>query len=156
MRFFSPVVLAAALAGCATQVMMGDEPSTLNKPDDLVVCPAGTEKRVAARTMRELNLELFGEEFAEKGEGFIPARMLAPPRLKYPGGFLGRKPGFVSLVVVVSPEGQISNPFVVCSSGLEFERVAVSSIATAVIEPATQDGVSVETAALIPVKFELR
>lgn len=155
-RLYLPVVMAVAVAGCATKVFLGDESPALNNPDDPFVCPAGAEKRVAARTFRELNKELFGEDFSERGEGFIAPQMVAPPKLTYPGGLFGRKPGFVALVVIVSPAGSFRDPKVVCSTGLDFEKVATASIATAVVRPATQDGVPVESAVLIPVKFELR
>ncbi|MCA1714454.1 MAG: energy transducer TonB [Gammaproteobacteria bacterium] len=144
---------ALLTTACTTRVAISDEPPVINAPDAPLVCPSGSIKRVAAKTFRELDPVRLADATIEQPTGYVPPRMLVPPRVRYPGHLLSRKPGFVAVAVVISREGNVGKPRVVCSSDTAFEEAALDSVATMRIQPATLHGVPHEEIAIIPIRF---
>ena len=156
----SLVVLVGALlahAGHAqVRTYIDDEPPVFNDPDAPIVCPSGSVKRTPANTFRQLDASRLAEATGTPPAGYVPARMLGPPPLKYPGNIFTRKPGFASVFVVLDAKGAPSEPQVVCSSHEKFERAALDAIMQARFAPGTQDGVAIEDVAIVPFDFKTR
>ncbi len=83
-------------------------------------------------------------------------KMLAPPEVRYPGNMFSRKPGFVSVTLIIGRDGSASKPHVVCSSDPGFEQAALDSVATMRFQPATLDGVPQEDPVIVPIEFKIK
>jgi TonB family protein len=147
-----PIVLAA---GCAARVAISDEPATFNDPDAPIVCPAGSQRRVAATRYRDLLADPSGA-LAEPPPGYRPPVMLQPPKVRYPGAILNPHSGFASVFARIDRTGAASGLQVVCSSEPAFESAALEAMSTARFAPATIDGKPVEEDfAIVPFQFNL-
>ena len=146
------VVLAT---GCAAHVAISDEPATFNDPDAPIVCPAGSERRVAATRYRDLLPDPSAAR-AEPPPGYRPPVMIQPPKVRYPGAILNPRSGFASVFAHIDRMGTASSFQIVCSSERAFESSALDAIATARFAPGTIDDEPVEEDfAIVPFQFDL-
>ena len=146
----------ATFALAQTGTFLSDEEPTFNDPDAPIVCPTGSIKRTKANTFRELDPVRLADAKALPPPGFVPTKMLAINPLEYPGNFFTRKPGFVSVFIVVDTNGKPIEPQIVCSSGEKFERASIEAILSAKFSPSTLDGVAVEDGGITPFVFKPR
>lgn len=149
-------LLALAGSGAAqSTVSVAEEPLTFNHPDAEIRCPVGTAKRTTKARIRDLYPDL--ELQPAPPAGFQPPRMVSPPTLAFPPRMhmLGVT-GFVSVAVLIAPDGSIGEPQVLCSTSPDFEREALAGVATMKYSAATQDGRAVLGAAIQPFNFALQ
>jgi TonB family protein len=79
---------------------------------------------------------------------YVPAQLVERSNPKYPSSALfAGKEGWVMLSFVISPNGEVTEPMIEDSSGVEaFEQAALRAVESWKYRPAAQDGESVEQA----------
>ena len=159
MRVLPAILMLAMACDSLAQADVGirNELPTSHGADDMIFCPLGASKRVAAVT--------YGDLYSREGDRslvFFPAvsnppRLLEPPKVSYPPDLWARKvEGFVSVAVRVDEKGEASDPKVVCSSALGFETAALDAVATLKYAPATLAGKAVVGIGVQPFSFTLK
>ena len=141
--------------GCAAHVSVADEPPTFNDPDAPIVCPGGSERRVAATRYRDLLADP-SSAWKEIPAGYSPPAMLQVPTVRYPSAILNPRPGFASVFASVDREGGASSFTIICSSERAFESAAIEAMATARFGAGTINGEPLEEDfVIVPFRFQL-
>jgi TonB family protein len=94
-----------------------------------------------------------------KASTYVPAEPLQRQNPSYPPSALSEsKEGWVLVSYVISPTGDVTEPMIEDSSGVEeFERAALRAVGNWKYRPATEDGESVEQAMTkTMLRFQLR